>query len=151
MFANRANNKRIGCLLLSLFICLLAGIGFTKYQENVACFSSRPSLQGFVLSIERNEQQLLIDQARKFANQHGFKFDIAYFSKSGQDFRIDMIRKDVELVIWNTVVDLDRYDVHFYNYDCVHPTTPTDIADLESELEKMMNEIPSTIIREEKE
>ncbi len=150
MRTNFLKLKYVGYLLLSLLCCLLGATGLTKYQQNVDCFKSRPSLHGFILFMDRNEQTILIEQAQQFASNNGFQFDIAYFSRTGENFRIDMTRKDVELVIWNTVVDLDRFDVHFYNNDCTHPTTAEDIQNLASDLKSRIIEIPSAKITEEK-
>jgi hypothetical protein len=139
----------MGCLLLILLFCLVGGMGLARYQKMVDCFNVRPPLQSFTFTIDRSQQKLLIEQARKFADTNGFEYDIAYFTPSGEDFRIGMIRKDVEVVILNTPVNLDHYDVAFYNFDCDHPTIASDIDGLVSGLRNFISEIPSATIAEE--
>jgi len=150
MLANRSKSRGIGCLILILLFFLVGGIGIIKYQKMVDCFKVRHPLKSFVLTMDRNQQKLLIEQSRKFAAKYGFKFDIAYFTPNREDFRIDMIRKDVELVILNTPVDLDHYGVAFYNFDCDHPTAASEIDGLVNDLKISIREIPSTTITEEK-
>lgn len=150
MLADRSKSLRMGCLLLGLLFCLLGGFGIVRYQKMVNCFEVRPPLKSFVLTIDRSQQEVLIEQARKFADKYQFKFDIAYFSQNSENFRIGMIRKDVELVILNTIVDLDHYDVLFYNYDCDQPTVVSDIEGLVADLKSLISEIPSASITEEK-
>ena len=114
-----------------------------------SCYNARLPLQGFDLTIDRSQQKLLIEQARKFADTYGFKFDIAYFTPNGENFSISMRRNDVELVIWNIIMDLDHYDVNFYNNNCLHPTVASDIDVLVSDLKVIISEIPSATITEE--
>ena len=61
-----------------------------------------------------------------------------------------MIRKDVEVVILNLPMNLDHYDVAFYNFDCDHPTVASDIEGLVTDLKSLIGKIPSAIITEEK-
>jgi hypothetical protein len=127
----------------------VGGVGIIKYKQNVDCFQSRPSLAGFVIILDKSQQRQLIEQSQKFANKYGFKFDIAYYTPHGDDFLIDMTRKDVEIVIGNTI-DLEKFYVNFYNYDCVHPTVASDLDGLVNDLKGFIKEIPYVTITEEK-
>lgn len=150
MLANRSKSF-IGWCLFGILLCTIAGIAMlARYQKMTSCYNGRLPLQGFDLTIERSQQKLLIEQSRKFADKNGLKFDIAYFTPNGENFRIDMIRKDVELVIWNIIMDLDHYDVNFYNNDCLHPTVASDIDSLVSDLKSFISEIPSAKITGER-
>ena len=134
----------------ALLLCLVGGIFINRYQKMVDCFKVRHPLKSFVLSIDRSQQKTLIEQSRKFSDKYGFQFDVAYFTPNREDFRIDMIRKDVEVVILNLPMNLDHYDVAFYNFDCDHPTVASDIEGLVTDLKSLIGKIPSAIITEEK-
>ena len=59
--------------------------------------------------------------------------------------------KDVEVLILNNVIDLEKFDVAFYNNDCIHPTVASDIDGLVSDLKSSFKkEIPNVTITEEK-
>lgn len=148
MLANRSKSF-IGWLLVGVSLCIIAGTMLARYQKMTSCYDGSLPLQRFDLTIDRSQQKLLIEQSRKFADKHGFKFDIAYFTPNGQDFRIDMLRKDVELLILNTPVDLDHYDINFYNNDCIRPTVASDIESLITDLKSLVSEIPSATITQE--
>jgi hypothetical protein len=152
MSASRVNSKMltIGCSFLSLLLCVVGVVALVWYQKNVECFQERPPLRGFVLTIDRSQQRLLIEQSQKFADKHGFKFDIAYYTPQVDDFLIDMRRKDVEVVISNNSFHLDKFDVSSYNYNCIHPTIASDIEGLVDDLRSLLNEIPNVRITEEK-
>lgn len=53
-------------------------------------------------------------------------------------------------MIWNTLVDLDKFCVNFYDYDCTHPTVASDLEGLMSELKGLISEIPNVTITEER-
>jgi len=91
----------------------------------------------------------LIDQSKKFADKHGFRFQIAYYTPNGTDFSIWLKRKDVE-VITSTPFKPGEFDIGFYNNDCIHPTVASDIEGLVSDLKSLISEIPSVRITEEK-
>jgi len=136
----------VGCFSLGLLACIVGASSLAWYKKSTECFKDRPPLSRFVLTIDQDEQKLLIEQSQKFADRHGFKFDIAYYTPQGNDFLIDMTRKDIEVTISNTSFDLNKFYVGFYNYDCIHPTVVSDIVDLEDDLKSFINEIPKVMI-----
>src|SRR5258706_963684 len=148
MLANRSKLFTAGCLLLGLLVCVAGIVTVSRYKKTTECFKDRPPLRGFVLTVNRSQQKLLIEQSRKFADKHGFKFDIAYYTPQGDDFLIDLTRKDVEATISNPSFDLGKFDVDFYNYDCIHPTVAADIGGLFNDLKSLVNEIPNVTITE---
>ena len=120
------------------------------YKKTTECFKNRPPLRGFVLTIDKSQQKLLIEQSRKFADKHGFKFDIVYYTPNGEEFLIDMTRQDAELTVSNpSSSDRGKFYVYFYNYDCLHPTVASDIDDLVNDLKRSLSEIPKARIIEQ--
>jgi hypothetical protein len=149
MISNKSNSIRIGCLL-SLFLSTVAGIGIIiRYQQMTSCYNNRPPLREFVVNINTDQSQELIEQSRKFANKHGFRFQIAYYTPDGIDFSIWMERKDVE-VIARSPFTPGEFEIGFYNYDCINPTVASDIDGLVSDLKSLVIEIPSATITDEK-
>ena len=149
MSTNRTKLFTVGCLLLGLLSCVVGVVTVTWYKKTTECFKDRPPLRGFVLTIDRSEQKQLIEQSRKFADKHRFKFDIVYYTPNGEDFLIDITRKDAELIVSNpSSTDLGKFYVYFYNYDCIHPTVASDIDDLVNDLKRSLSEIPNAIITE---
>lgn len=139
-----------GCLFIFLFFCLAGVTTVSWYKKTTECFKDRPPLRGFVLTINRGQQKLLVEQSQKFANGHEFKFDVVYYTPQGNDFLIDLIRKDVEVAITNTSFDLNKFYISFVNYDCIHPTVASDIGGLYNDLKSLISEIPDAKLTEEK-
>jgi len=149
MTTNYMKSFTIGCLLLGLLICLAGTASISWYKKSTECFKDRPPLQGFVLTINRSQQKLLIQQSQEFANKYGFNLDTAFYTPNGEEFLIDMRRQDVEIIIGNNTFHLDEFDVYFYNYNCIHPTVASDIGDLVDDLKNFLREIPDATITEE--
>ncbi|MGA7193784.1 MAG: hypothetical protein WBW94_09145 [Anaerolineales bacterium] len=146
-----------GCLslgLLGILLCLLSGIGvktmIDKWNSQNSCFNDRAPLSSFTLTLDRSKQNQLIQTSQKFAIQNGFKFHIEYFTPDHEDFVVDGIRKDTEVVIGNTYNYKDIYFVSFYNYDCIHPTIASDIDGLVNDLKSSISQIPTATITDMK-
>ncbi len=148
MLTNRTRLFITGCFSISLLVCIVGASSIAWYKKSNECFKSRPPLMGFVVTIDRSQLTLLIEQARQFADKHGFKFDIAYYTPQGDDFLIDLRRKDTEVLISNTSFDLDEFHTYFYNNDCIHPTVASDVVDLSRDLQSFIGEIPNVVISE---
>lgn len=148
MLGNRLKSF-LGWCLLGISLCTIAGTIFAHYQKMTSCYNGRLPLRSIHLTIDISQNQQLIEQSEKFADNYGFKFDIAYFTPSGQDFRIDMTRKDIE-VITVSPFKLGEFRIGFYNNDCLHPTVASDIEGLVTDLKSLISEIPSVRITEEK-
>jgi hypothetical protein len=149
MHDNRTKIYYAGCLLISLLICIIMSITLVRYQKSKACFNNRPPLAGFILIINGPQQKQLIEQSQKFASRHQFEVNISYYTPQGDDFQIDLVREDVEIVIGNAV-DLDKFYVDFYNYDCINPIDISEVEKLLDGLKTYLNEIPGVVIIEEK-
>lgn len=135
-----------GGLLLGILLCLM----IARYQQMNSCFKERLPLRSFMVTLERSQQKQLIEQSRKFADKHGFKFHIEYYTLNHENFLIDLTRKDIEITASNPGSDLGTYFIGFYNYDCIHPTVASDVDGLVTDLKSSMSEIPSARITEEK-
>ena len=101
MMSKNMKSLTTGCLLVGLLFCLAGVAAVSWYKKTTECFKDRPPLSGFVLTINRSQQGLLIEQSQEFADKHGFKFDVVYYTPNGQEFLIDMTRKDLEVTISN--------------------------------------------------
>jgi hypothetical protein len=149
LFTSRRKLLQKGFLAIGLMVCIAGIVTVIWYQKMIDCFKERPPLHSFVVVVDRNHQTQLTDAARDFADKYGFQFDIAYYTPQRDSFRIDMIRNDVEVVLWNTI-DLEKFYVNFYNYNCIHPTVASDIDELFNELKIYLSKVPNVIITEEK-
>ena len=148
MTSNRSTWFTLGCWSV-LLVCIIAGLVLTRYQMLTSCYNGRVPLGGFVVNINTSQRQLLIEKSQKFANENGFEFDLAYLTPSENNFRIDMIRDDVEVIMRNPFKE-GEFKVGFYNYDCIHPTNASDIEPLVTDLKSALRSISSVIITEEK-
>ena len=147
MSANRTNAVRVGCAV-GLLVCLAGGIFlFTRYQNMISCHDDRLPLISMDVTSDPSQSQQLIEQFRKFASKHSFRLDIVNPDQDGNDFRIRMIRKDVE-VITRKPVNPSEFRIEFYNTDCIHPTVAADIADLVVDLKSFIGGIPNVTITE---
>jgi len=150
MLTNRSKFFTAGCLLVLLLFCITGVATVNWYKKSTECFKNRPPLRSFVITIGQSQQKLLIEQAQTFGKKYGFEFNIVYYTPQGDDFLIDLIRKDVEITITNTSSDTNEFYISFANYDCVHPTIASDIEGLVSNLKASFAEIPNVNISEEK-
>lgn len=150
MLTKRAKLFTGGCLLLGILFCVTGIVAAAQYQKSMGCLKERSPLRSFAVTIDRDEQNLLIEQSKEFANKHGLKFDIAYYAPRGDIFLIEMRRKDIQVIINNNSFHVDQFDVDFLNYDCIHPTVASNIEGLVSDLRSGISEIPSAKITEKK-
>ncbi len=147
MPANRTNVVRVGCAA-SLLLFLAGGIIlFNRYQNMISCHDDRLPLISMDIMSDPGQSQQLIEQFRKFAFKHSFRLDIVNPDQDGNDFRIRMLRKDVE-VITRKPISPSEFSIEFYNTDCIHPTVAADIADLVVDLKSFIGEIPNVTITE---
>jgi hypothetical protein len=147
MPANRTKSVRVGCAV-SLLLGLVAGIVFfTRYQATTGCHENHPLLKSMDITMDPSQDGQFIEQARQFAFKNSFRFDTGYFNPQNSDVRIRMLRKDVEIIIRNPF-NAGRFEIGFYNYDCIHPTMASDIDDLVIDFKGFLSEIPTALINE---
>lgn len=147
MQANRTNIVRVGCVA-SLLLFLAGGIIlFNRYQNLTSCHEDRLPLISMDVTSDPGQSKQLIEQFRKFAFKHSFRLDINNPDQDGNDFRIRMLGKDVE-IITRKPVNPSEFRIEFYNTDCIHPTAPADIDDLVIDLKNLIGEIASVTITE---
>ena len=147
MPANRTNSVRVGCAV-SLLLCLAGGIVLlTRYRNMLSCHKDMSPLISMNITIDPSQRQQLIEQSRKFAFKHSFRFDVGDPDQPGDDFRIRMIRKDVEVLI-RSPFNPGGFEIGFYNYDCIHPIVASDIDDLVNDFKSFIREIPNVTITE---
>lgn len=147
MPANPTTSVRVGCAV-SLLLFLAGGIIlFTRYQNITSCHNDRLPLTSMDVTSDPGQSKQLIEQFRKFAFKHSFRFDIVNPDQDGNDFRIRMMRKDVE-IITRKPLNPSEFSIEFYNTDCIHPTVAADLDDLVVDLKSFINEIPNVMITE---
>lgn len=147
MPANRTNSVRLGCAM-GLLLCLAGGIIlFTRYQNITSCRDDRLPLISMDVTSDPSQSEQLIEQFRKFAFKNSFRLDIVNPDQDGNDFRIRMMRKDVE-VITRKPSNPSEFRIEFYNTDCIHPTVAADLNDLVVDLKSFIGEIPNVTIIE---
>jgi hypothetical protein len=148
MAANRSKTSLNGFLVISLFCCVFGTIASVWYRKTSACLDSRSPLRGFEVTVGNYQERWVIKPSQEFADKNGFKLQTAYYDQHGREFSIWMKRKDVEVIIDN-VIDKDKFDISFYNNDCIDPTVASDIDDLMDDLKRFItNEIPNATITE---
>ena len=147
MPANRTNVVRVGCVA-SLLLFLAGGILlFNRYQNLTSCHEDRLPLISMDVTSDPGQSKQLIEQFRKFAFKHSFRLDIVNPDQDGNDFRIRMMRKDVEIVT-RKPSNPSEFRIEFYNTDCIHPTVAADIDALVVDLKSLIGEIASVTITE---
>jgi hypothetical protein len=93
-----------------------------------------------------SQSEQLIEQFRQFAFKNGFRIDIVNPNQDGNDFRIRMLRKDVE-VITRKPLTPGEFIIEFYNTDCTDPTIAADLDGLVVDLKSFIAEIPNATIK----
>ncbi len=147
MIPQRTKSARIGCLV-SLLVCLAGGIFFVNYYQNtISCHGNTPPLKTFAVTIDPSQDQQLVEQSRRFAYKHNFRFDVGDANQATGEFLVLMIGNDVEVLTKNSPKP-GEYEIKFYNYDCLHPTVVSDIDDLVKDLKSFIREIPNVTITE---
>ena len=140
----------IGCILPVALLCFVGGIRVLKwYQQMTDCHDGNLPLRSFEVTIDISQQPQLIS-LNKFAEENDFRFHIIKYTPNGEDFLLQLTRKDLEVSATNPFA-LGRFSkVGFYNNDCTHPTVVSDIDGLVNDLKSYINEIPNVTITEEK-
>lgn len=146
MPANRTQSVRVGCALSLLAGLMIGIILFIYYRDITNCRADMSPLINIKVTIDPSQDQQFIEQSRQFAFENNFRFDINDGGQ-GSDFRVRMIRKDVEILAKSPSMP-GGYEIEFYNYDCVRPVTASDIADLVNDYKGFMSEIPAVTITE---
>ena len=144
---NRTRAVRVGCLV-SLLLGLAGGIFlFMRYQTMASCHENQPPLRSIAVTIDPSQGEQFLEQSRKFAFQYGFRLDIVALDQPAEDFRIRMIRKDVEVIARSPSAP-GGFEIGFYNYDCIRPTAASNVDELVTAFKSFMSEIPNVIISE---
>lgn len=146
MPANRTTSVRIGCAV-TLLLLLAGGISLFQYYRAVtSCHNEeRPPLTRLNVTIDPSLDRQFVEQSRQFAFKHSFRFDLSDPDQPGNNLRVHMVRKDVE-VIAKIPSAPGSYEIGFYNYDCSSPTLASDIDDLVDDFKSFMSEIPNVTI-----
>lgn len=140
----------IGCILPVILLCLVGGIRAIKwYQQMTDCHDGNLPLRSLEVTIDVSQQPQLIEQFNKFAEENDFKFHIIKYTPNGEDFLLQLTRKDLEVSATNPFA-LGEFKVGFYNNDCTHPTAVSDIDGLVNDLKSYISEIPGATITDEK-
>ncbi|MGB8980515.1 MAG: hypothetical protein WCC12_01440 [Anaerolineales bacterium] len=149
MPANRTKSVRVGCLA-GLLLGLLAGIVLAiRYQNITNCYENRPLLTSFGVMLGPDQVEQLVEQSRQFAYKNSFRLDVGVFDPQDEEFRIRMLREDVEVIAKRSGLS-GSFEVGFYNYDCINPTTVSDVGELVNDFKSLIGEIPNVVITEAK-
>jgi hypothetical protein len=132
-----------------VLLCVAIGIGISEYQRESRCYRSTPPLRSINVTMDLNQSELLIEKLKTFSDQNGFIYEVNYYTPNRKDFSVWMRRKDTEIVA-NGPFDSEEFRIHFYNNDCIHPTSASDIIGLVNDLKDFVSQIPSATITEEK-
>jgi hypothetical protein len=130
-----------GCLVgLLLGAAGIAGVRMMVGTKK-GCYPQSPR-RSVNITINASHRDELFAQLRKFATKYDFRVIIDPISPSGEDFLISMYREDVEIHGSNPFVP-GEYELAFYDADCHRPVNEAVLDDLVSNLESLVNEVPS--------
>jgi hypothetical protein len=149
MLPTRTKSARVGCLVSLLLGLAGAILLVNRYQAMTSCIGKQPPLTSFGITIDPSQNQQFVEQSRKFAYRHSFRFDTADFDQPLGDVRIHMVGKDVEVIV-RTSSNQGGYDIGFYNYDCIHPNLASEIGDVVGDYKSFVSEIPNVMISAER-
>lgn len=146
MPTNRTTSVRIGCAVTLLLLFAGGILLLRRYQAMSSCHDDdRPPLASMHVTIDPSQDEQFVEQSRQFAFKHNFRFDLGDPDQPGNNLRVHMIRKDVEVIA--KIPSLPGgYEIGFYNYDCSHPTLASDIGDLVDDFKSFMSAIPNVTI-----
>lgn len=140
---------RLGILLLVLLSAALVLILRTWYQQNYGCQNGKTPIKNYLVTMDANQQEYLIEQSREFANAHEFRFDVAYYTPNHEEFLVDLTRTDMEIIITNSFTQ-GEFEISVYNNNCIRPTATSDIEGLVGDLKSLISKVPGATITEEK-
>lgn len=146
MPANRTTSVRIGCAATLLLLAMGGTLLLRYYQGITSCHNEkRPPLASINVTIDPSQDLLFVEQSRLFAFKHGFRFDLSDPDQPGNNLRVRMVRKDVEVIIKIPSAP-GGYEIGFFNYDCSSPTLASDIDELVDDFKSFMSAIPNATI-----
>ncbi len=132
----------------ALLVILGLAVG-AWFWMTTSCHNGNPSLVTFYVVANPSYEKQVVQAFQHFAENNGFSFAITYYTPNHDEFLMALTRKDTEILAGNGAYGLDKYDVHFYNNDCIHPTTAADIEGLVSALKALASTVPDAKVTAE--
>jgi hypothetical protein len=133
-------------LIFSLFVGILFLFGCVG--DNL----EQLPIRSLTLTIDPKQREELFDQLHRFGDKHGFEFTFTDYGTSGNDFLVELLRKDINVFAVDIPDTSTIVSIRFYNHNFVMPVdekTMETIDELSTELKILLNEIPNVIIQEE--
>jgi hypothetical protein len=135
-------------VIAAVFVVFCMAIGAWLWKS-AACHNGNPPLHTFYVAINLTQKEQVIQTFEQFAKDNGFGFAIAYYTPNHEEFAVALTRRDTEIDAANGPYGLEKYVVTFYNNDCIHPTTASDMDSLVSALKGAVSHIPGAKVTTE--
>ncbi len=135
-------------LLLGVLLCILGCIGCVALNTIDSDGEQLP-LRSLRVTIAEGQREELFDQLRKFADKHGFEYQIADFNTNGEIFQFWMSRDDIKIISRNPF-DPGIFRISLYYKSPTVPASQETVDDLVNDLKSLISEIPNATISEEK-
>lgn len=152
MSTNRTKLFVIVFLSLCFGIILCAG-GYTLIRSlfnmmEVGSNGQAP-VRSLRITLDKSQREQLFDQLRKFADKHGFEYQITDFNTNGENFQFWMSRDDIKIIANNVPPDPTRIPIRFYAKYPGYPVDEETVDELLIDLKSFIGDIPNIMITEE--
>jgi len=144
--------------IVMMFLCLLLGflVGYSTKAVAVAIDENKNNKtyqkyprRTIVVKIEMDQQEMLFDKLRSFAEYEGFAIRIAPTTPSGIDYIVQMWREDVNILALNDI-EPREFRIGLFDTDSAVSIPEWAVSSLKSKLISYLKEIPNVTITEEK-
>ena len=152
-----STNRTKVFVIVSLSLCfglILCFLGYTRIRSlfNLMEVGSKGQapIRSLRITIDKSQRERLFDQFRKFADKHGFEYQISDFNTNGENFQFWMSRDDITIIANNVPPNPTRVPIRFYAKYPGYPVDEETVDELFSDLKSFISEIPNVTITEEK-
>ena len=144
--------------IVMMFLCLLLGflVGYSAKAVAVAIDENKNNKtyqkyprRTIIVKIEKDQQEMLFDKLRSFAEDEGFAIRIAPTTPSGIDFIVQMWREDVKILALNDI-EPREFRIGLFDTDSAVSIPEWAVSSIKNKLMTYLKEIPNVMITEKK-
>ena len=148
------SHKKLGrsiILLLGVLLCIAACVGSKTLISRLREGATQLPVRSFRITVDKIQRDELFNQLRKFADKHGFQFELSDYGTGGEHFQVWMLRDNVKIIAEDIPPTGTQVSLGFYARSPDDPPPDEELIDaLSADLKNLVNEIPDVTITEEK-
>ena len=134
--------------LLGILCCLFGCVSIAS-KLGTKNSSEKFPIRTLSIQLERDQREKLIDQLRKFSENHRLEFHLSFYENK-RVFFVEMYGEKFHILAQPIPGAPEKIDIDFYEDDPTNPPAQETVDELFNELKTLVSEIPNVTIIEEK-